>query len=1181
MTRPPNNPKPPAQRWLWWLAAAAALIVVLAAGAMAWYYLADTQVVWTDGRGTVIPDKAANLRRVLWSQPRAPAGPVNSPQHDYEPGPSADGREMFFVRGLPGRNADIYFTRLQRGRWTQPAPLAAVNTDHDELGPRLTADGRFLLFYSDRPGGVGQYDIWAVERTAAGWGEPFDLGPSVNSPYNDYGPAMTPDGGRLIFSSNRKAAQAAGDKAPWRATVRQGDLNDYDLFVAERVAGGTTTAPSSKASAAAPPEGAYAAAPSTAPSLTSPVRSAPLAFREARELEGINTPYREGVCCVSPAGDFLYFASNRTGGMGGFDIYRCRLTDGRCGPVENLGPEINTPYDDMDPATAGEGFVLVFSSDRPGSAGGYDLFETTSREVFASYRRREAPRLSWGVWALLAALAVLIPLLLFLRAAGYRHLNLLTKCVIISLLAHVLLTMLLGLFWISQPILHRVAEAAGLTTAVNLDAAREVEIRMAIRQQVSDLPVNELPVADPTLAQLVRRQPEAIERVEPDRTELNVPRAPVRPAPLTVQPEAPRAIRPAPAETVSLPAPPLVAEAPRIQLARETPLARQADEAPEVTTPAPPPAEPTPARLETPAPAPAAVAAEAVPVKPELASLAELAVAEQPAAPQTETVAPRPVALRQVQPTVTLPKVTVTAPVAETPATAPAIPAAVETVRTPMPTAGPRGQSPPTAALAVPAVQAVGNSLAVAAEVTRAPAPQAAPVAIDIAAASDAPAIKLPVLASGPPEAEPVPLAASVQPPGELEPRPLVGLKARAQPRSSDAAAAVTPARATATSLVRPAAASVGRPTALEATTARLEIASVITPLAPLAAPGIPASPETLFQRSFEQRKKFVDAFGGSEQSEQAVARALAWMARRQQGDGRWAFAGSESGGGRRGKNDVAVTALASLCFLGADHTPDKQGPYQQCISKALDYILASEGADGDLRGGGDMYSQAIATLALAEAAIMTRQPRYREAAFKAGRFILRAQNTTTGGWRYNPGDPGDTSVLGWQVMALHSLRQVGFTVPEETRKGCFRWLARVSRSPHGMLAGYTDPTPRRAMTAEALFCRAMLGQKLTAEQIDEACEYITYPGEIDRMYYYWYYGALALMQFQNDAWRQWYPRVRDALVSYQERDGSWDERRSQRYGPRGGKLYATALSTLTLEVTYRYLPMYARPASR
>jgi hypothetical protein len=344
--------------------------------------------------------------------------------------------------------------------------------------------------------------------------------------------------------------------------------------------------------------------------------------------------------------------------------------------------------------------------------------------------------------------------------------------------------------------------------------------------------------------------------------------------------------------------------------------------------------------------------------------------------------------------------------------------------------------------------------------------------------------------------------------------------------------------------------------------------------------------PEAFAQRSPEVRQEVLENLGGSMQSEAAVQKALAYLASRQAEDGHWPF---EPGAvaGSRPRNDPAITGLASLCFLAGGHVPGPAGAYGPRVKRGIDYLVHLQRENGDLRAvGGDMYSHAIATLAVAEAAGMTNDPVYRAAAIKAGRFIVNAQNRTTGGWRYNPGDPGDTSVFGWQIMALRSVESAGVKIPSETRELAGRWLASASRSPHGMLAGYQGPTPTSPrMTAEGLAIRLFLGQQLTDQQVQEACDYIQFarkaaagaaakPVETD--YYYWYYGSLALDQLQNDAWRKWNDQVQPALRQLQKPDGSWEADRTY-YGARGGKTYATALATLTLEVYYRYLPMSRR----
>ena len=229
--QPEPRAKPNKRRRWWalaWVAVSGvALVAAISAAAALWLVGRTT---YTDGRGLRVEATGNELRSVLWT----PAQPLPADEvpgeHRYEPSVSAAGDELFFVRGRPGEGADLYTARRNDDGWTTPQPLVMINTQADELGPALTADGKYLLFYSDREGGQGHYDLWAsprLEGPADGWGEPFNLGPAINSPFNDYSPAPSPDG-RLFFSTDREAAARLGGEA-WRATIRSESVDDYEF----------------------------------------------------------------------------------------------------------------------------------------------------------------------------------------------------------------------------------------------------------------------------------------------------------------------------------------------------------------------------------------------------------------------------------------------------------------------------------------------------------------------------------------------------------------------------------------------------------------------------------------------------------------------------------------------------------------------------------------------------------------------------------------------------------------------------------------------------------------------------------------------------------------------------------------------------------------------------------------
>jgi hypothetical protein len=346
--------------------------------------------------------------------------------------------------------------------------------------------------------------------------------------------------------------------------------------------------------------------------------------------------------------------------------------------------------------------------------------------------------------------------------------------------------------------------------------------------------------------------------------------------------------------------------------------------------------------------------------------------------------------------------------------------------------------------------------------------------------------------------------------------------------------------------------------------------------------------------RSAPHRAEIATSRGGSAQSEQAVDRALAWLAAHQSPDGRWDGDGFTAAcppgqpclgqASLAGAEDCAMTGLALLCFLGAGHTW-QEGKYTRTVATGLNWLLSQQGTDGDVRGEGRMYSHGIATLALCEAYGMTGDSRLRAPVERAVRFIVAAQNRNTGGWRYQPGEPiSDMSVTGWQIMALKSASVAGIEVPEATWARVRHWLSRVSAGAEGGLASYLAPgtgesTPTPTMTAQAMLCREFLGAGPTDPAVREAAEYLmNYLPSWSRVnVYYWYYGALATYQMGGPYWERWNAAMRDTLVEHQRRDGhaagSWDPVRSVPWDTVGGRVYTTALSTLCLESYYRFLP--------
>ena len=355
---------------------------------------------------------------------------------------------------------------------------------------------------------------------------------------------------------------------------------------------------------------------------------------------------------------------------------------------------------------------------------------------------------------------------------------------------------------------------------------------------------------------------------------------------------------------------------------------------------------------------------------------------------------------------------------------------------------------------------------------------------------------------------------------------------------------------------------------------------------------------EPLRARVVADRLQVAQAFGATPQSEAAVATALEWLAANQSADGRWDAdlhgAGREThtlGHDRRGAGaqaDTGVTGLALLAFLGSGQT-HLEGRHRVCVQHGLEFLLASQAANGSLAGNAElfasMYCHGIATLALSEAYALTGDERLLPGLQRALGYTIAAQHAG-GGWRYQPGDAGDISQFGWQLMALHSAELAGIAIPAETRERMTRFLASASSGRAGGLASYRPGDQiSRSMTAEALACRYFLGIAGNPATCDEGSAFVIEekPGEGPTNLYYWYYGTLALFQRQGRDWEAWNAALQRQLLHSQQyngpRRGSWDP--DPLWGGYGGRVYSTALAALSLEVYYRYLPLHESPDAR
>jgi len=333
--------------------------------------------------------------------------------------------------------------------------------------------------------------------------------------------------------------------------------------------------------------------------------------------------------------------------------------------------------------------------------------------------------------------------------------------------------------------------------------------------------------------------------------------------------------------------------------------------------------------------------------------------------------------------------------------------------------------------------------------------------------------------------------------------------------------------------------------------------------------------------------------FGGTEETEAAVALALEWLVRQQgKKDGLWSLTGPYNDGGSQ-ENELAASAMALLSLQGAGNTT-LRGPHKAVVAKGWRALLARQRPAGDFDVGPlpmlhALYSHAQATIALCELRAMTGDPTLDEPARRAVQFALEAQGPN-GGWKYEPGKNGDMSVTGWYLMALKSAQMAGIDLPAPALEGVSRFLDSVALE-NGSRYGYFRHNPGKpagpvtaAVTAEGLLCRLHLGWGREDPRLLSGLEWLLAEHPLDydndKDVYAWYYITQVMHQAQGDPWQRWNERLREALPKNQvtkgRERGSWDPS-LDRWGHIGGRLFVTCLATCSLEVYYRYLPLYGR----
>ena len=339
----------------------------------------------------------------------------------------------------------------------------------------------------------------------------------------------------------------------------------------------------------------------------------------------------------------------------------------------------------------------------------------------------------------------------------------------------------------------------------------------------------------------------------------------------------------------------------------------------------------------------------------------------------------------------------------------------------------------------------------------------------------------------------------------------------------------------------------------------------------------------SLSGRNSDSRAALAAKRGGSPASEQAVENALRWIvAHQDRYDGGWRFqqkCGQCKNDGEC-KSRSAATGLALMALLGAGYT-HREGPYQESVDSGLKYLVSHQKHTPEYGGSfiddsSGMYVHAIATIAMAEAFTMTEDPQLKEPLVEAHRYIVAAQNRQ-GGWRYNPGSAGDVLVTGWQVIALKSLERAGIETPQSVYDRVSVFLKSCEKSGGGYRYIPQESKIRPSPTAASLLSQMYLGVQRYDYDLEHGCDYLLDQGVSKTDIYFDFKATMALHHFQHESWDEWNKEMRDYLVSSQEtaghQAGSWHF--PDKHGNVGGRLYTTAMAAMTLEVYYRYSPLF------
>ncbi|MCC6573054.1 MAG: terpene cyclase/mutase family protein [Planctomycetes bacterium] len=306
---------------------------------------------------------------------------------------------------------------------------------------------------------------------------------------------------------------------------------------------------------------------------------------------------------------------------------------------------------------------------------------------------------------------------------------------------------------------------------------------------------------------------------------------------------------------------------------------------------------------------------------------------------------------------------------------------------------------------------------------------------------------------------------------------------------------------------------------------------------------------------------------------------------------------------------DIGLTGLSMLAFTASGHD-HKTGSYKETLRKAISFLRRVQSMDGCFGGKQDheyVYNHAISTMALCEVFALSQDQMFRPLCERAVKYILQMQNPGMG-WRYGEKTgENDSSVTGWMVLALKTAHTAGIDFDVKAAyAGASKWLDIVTVDYKGYpRTGYAEPGSENGRLGAAskiydsnasLDAINMMTRMFMAEEGWDAKNRtiqsqagvcaddppVWQHNKLD--YYYWYYASLAMFQVGGTKWDRWAKPMLKTLMDNQrgyrpedkgsskdslDEHGSWDA--VDAWSTSGGRVYATAINCLTLQVWYRY----------